>query len=134
MINDSRLPRIPGTQSRYEGEQLKKAIVILPVSVGLLFFAFSLPVILGLSAPSIHEDAYGGIYVIINMPAIVIFGSLSEIVAEWLTSGDPFVEFDNLVMIAFCHLFWIALAFVAGFLVDRYRRRHVAPADKRGGS
>ena len=105
---------------------MKRARITFPLVVGVFFVIVSLPFILGLKIPSIHEgDPYSFCYVVLNLPPICVFGGLADAVATRLSSGDASAESDNYVMIAFCFLFWTVLAFLVGMLVDCRRRQRV---------
>jgi uncharacterized membrane protein len=97
---------------------MKRVKVKLPCIVGLMFFLISLPFISGLKNPSIHEGGlYSFLYVILNLPVIYVFGSLCDSIVHHMWS-TPDLYRSNTVFIAFAHLFWILVAFVAGLILD----------------
>lgn len=101
---------------------MKSARLKYPINAGTFFFLISLPFILGIKIPSIHEgDFYTLIYVILNFPVIYMFGSFSDKIAIYFFTAQPTQYQANIVLILFAHFFWIGLAFIAGFFIDQKR-------------
>ena len=81
------------------------------------------PFILGLVAPSIHEGRYAAIFVILNYPALLVVSRPLKLLEEMFPQMSS--RTSDLLALAGCLIFWLALALVIGLLLDRYRRRHV---------
>jgi hypothetical protein len=97
---------------------VKRAKLKLPCIVGLMFFLISLPFIAGFKHASIHEgDLYSLLYVVLNLPVIYVFGSLSDSIVNHMSIA-PDLYRANLVFIGLAHLFWISVAFVVGLILD----------------
>jgi Na+/H+-translocating membrane pyrophosphatase len=103
---------------------MKRAKVKFPCAVGLIFFLISMPFVLGLKNPSIHEgDLYSFLYVVLNLPVIYVFGSLCDSIVNHLWS-TPDLYRSNAVFMVFAHLFWILFAFVVGVICDVANSSH----------
>jgi predicted cobalt transporter CbtA len=74
-------------------------------------------------APSIHEGRYPAIFTLLNFPALLVVSRP----LKWIEGMFPEMtsRTSDLLALAGCLIFWLALALVIGLLLDRYRRRHV---------
>ena len=91
----------------------------LPLIVGAAFFLLSLPFILGLLAPSIHEgNYYAAFYVIVNILPTIIFGKLGDSLTALIFRAPTLYE-STLVFIALTLIFWVSISWILGVILDR---------------
>ena len=94
----------------------------LPIVIGSLFILLSFPFIFGLLEPSMHEGGYSALYVILNMPALmVISGAVQKIETAFFKTHDLFTS--NMLTLTLVFLFWILSSFVLGCIFDEIKRK-----------
>jgi hypothetical protein len=65
----------------------------LPIIVGAIYILLSLPFIVGLLSPSMHEgNLYSAIYVVINILPILLLGKLMDRMEYFLFNEYPFTS------------------------------------------
>jgi len=97
----------------------------LPILIGSLFILLSLPFIFGFLQPSIHEGGYSVLYVILNMPALMVISGIGrKIESALMTTPDLYTS--NILSIILLFLFWVVLSFVVGSIFDEIKRRQRA--------
>lgn len=90
----------------------------LPIWVGVLYFVLCLPFLTGMLIPSIHEgNAYSVFFVIVNMPVIVLFDKLTNL----LTSTEN-LSVPNAIFIFITWLFWVLISFLIGIVIDTAKK------------
>lgn len=97
--------------------------VKLPIMVAIAFILISLPFILDILKPSIHEGSlYSFIYVLINILAIYVFGGIAEIVDQSIVDQhDLYVS--NMVFMSFALIFWVLMSVIIAVFVDKSKNR-----------
>jgi hypothetical protein len=98
----------PGTRWKYR----------LPLYAAAVFALMSAPFLLGYPGPSIHENLYSIVYMVINSVALLaVFASgLSDPIAAVLAGGDPDVA--NRVTLALMLAFYVIAFFGIGSGID----------------
>lgn len=101
---------------------MKKWKYKLPIIVGVAFFLLSLPFILGLLTPSIHEgNYYAAFYVIVNILPTIILGKLGDLLTIFIFKSPTLYQ-STLVFIFLTLLFWISVSWILGSVIDRQKR------------
>ncbi len=103
---------------------MKKWKFILPVTVGTIFIVFSLPFIFGYLYPSIHEGGYAALYVIFNIPALMVVSGIAKNL-EGIFTREPDAYTSNMVTIALLLLFWLLVSLVIGIVIDLLKRNRI---------
>ena len=94
----------------------------LPIVIGSLFVLLSLPFIFGLLQPSIHEGGYSALYVILNMPPLMVVSGIAQKI-EGALMRNPDRYTSNMLSITLLFLFWVALSFILGSIFDEIKGR-----------
>jgi len=100
--------------------------VKLPIIVGLAFTLISLPFILGILEPSIHEgNLYSYFYVLANMPVIMLFGPIAQLFEKSIFNKlDTY--YSNLLFIILALIFWVLVSFIIAVFVDKSKKRKIS--------
>jgi hypothetical protein len=95
----------------------------VPVLVGGLYFLLSIPFLLDVLTPSIHEgNSYSTLFVLVNLPWILLMGSIGDMICRSLFETQTLYK-SNMVFLMLTWLMWVILAFAVGVLIDLTRRR-----------
>ncbi len=100
----------------------------LPTYAAALFVLMSTPFLLGYPGPSLHENLYSVVYILINSIALLAIFALADPIASALAQGDPDVA--NRVTMALMLAFYVLAFFGIGsgidYFVSRARRAQAA--------
>lgn len=95
----------------------------LPLITIMFFIIISLPFLLGMLTPSIHEgNFYSIIYVIINIVPFKILGRIIDLISVFLFKGPTLYQ-TTIVSIIVALVFWTIVAYIAGVILDRQQKR-----------
>jgi hypothetical protein len=102
---------------------MKRLTPKIMLAVCIVYLIAAGPFILGVIAPSIHEGRYAAIFTLLNFPALLVVSRP----LRWIEGMFPQMDSrtSDLLALASCLFFWLALALVIGLLLDLYRRRHL---------
>jgi hypothetical protein len=97
----------------------------LPLYAAAVFVLMSAPFLLGYPGPSVHENLYSVIYMIINSVALlVVFAThLAGPLAALFSGGEPSGRVDNYVTMSLMLAFYLIAFFGIGSAVDRLAAR-----------
>ena len=96
----------------------------MPILAGGLYLLLSIPFLLDLLVPSIHEgNLYSTLYVLVNLPWIFLTGNIADRICRSLFETQTLYK-SNLVFIMLSWFMWVILACLVGALVDLTRRGH----------
>jgi hypothetical protein len=99
----------------------QKFVSKLPAIVGLVYFVLSIPFVLGLAIPSLHEgNIYSIFYVILNGPMIYLIGGFADKVTSFLFQFPTGYQ-SNMVFMCLTFIFLVAISSLIGLLFDRYK-------------
>ena len=100
---------------------MKRLTPKITLAVCIVYLVAASPFILGVIAPSMHEGRYAAIFVLLNLPALLVVSKP----LKWAEGTFPQMttRMSDLLALASCLMFWLVLALVIGLLLDRHRRR-----------
>ena len=94
----------------------------IPIIAGIVYFLLSLPFVLNVLTPSIHEgNWYSTFFVILSMPLFISVGMLAESV-ESSVVDYPDLYTSNMIALALSWVFLILVSMIVGFFIDITRR------------
>jgi hypothetical protein len=87
-------------------------------------YSFSPALHFGYLHPSIHEGGYAALYVIFNIPALMVVSGIAKNL-EGIFTREPDVYTSNMVTIALLLLFWLLVSLVIGIIIDLLKRNRI---------
>lgn len=88
----------------------------------IFYIVISMPFILGLLIPSIHEgNAYSIIYIIVNTVPLIILNRVIDWISLFLFKSPTLYQ-TTIVTIGTVLVFWGLVAWLIGFMLDRRKR------------